>query len=92
MTTNLEKILEIIEKSDISSESVKDFVNSLKKVKDEDLKPLHTLFMIHPKWILWMSENFKAKKEAFAKKDSKKWEEIMKKEEDLLKRLAGESK
>lgn len=78
--TKLENLQKLISSFDLSQEDQKDLVQLFSKANDEILKLTIDLFQKDPTWIRKISDNYKAKKQAFEKKDKELWKKIVKEE------------
>lgn len=78
--SNLESLQKLVFSSDLSQEDQKDLIQLFSKANDEILKLTIDLFQKDPTWIRKISNNFKAKKQAFEKKDKELWKKIVKEE------------
>lgn len=80
MTKELIQLQKLITSSHLSQEDQKDLMWVFSKANDEILKLTIELFQKDPSWIKKISDNYKAKKHAFEKKDKELWEKIIKEE------------
>lgn len=80
----------LIGASDLSSMERLEFLGILSSAKDEDLEPLATLFVEDSSMIRTISENYKAKRAAFAGQDKTAWAAVLKQEEALLEHMAND--
>ncbi|MFH1838089.1 MAG: hypothetical protein ABH808_01160 [Candidatus Kuenenbacteria bacterium] len=87
MNTNLQKIKELIQKSDLSLFEQEELILLFTKASDQDLEPTLELFAENPSWIRKISDNYKAKQSALATKNSALWQKIIQEEESQLKEL-----
>lgn len=78
--TKLENLQKSISSSNLSQEDQKDLIQLFSKANDEILKLTIDLFQKDPTWIRKVSDNFKAKKQAFKERDKELWKKIIKEE------------
>lgn len=84
MSEILEKLRQIILKSNISPEEQNDLLVLLPILPGPVIKVLVRLFEENPHLIQEFNENFKAKLRALSSPDAEAWEEIIGKEEEAL--------
>lgn len=89
MNNNLEKIKELILKSDISDSEKIDLITLFSKAKDEELEPVSDLFSNDLSWVKKISENYKAKQVANITENSDLWKKIINEEEKELKEISS---
>jgi hypothetical protein len=85
MNTNLQKIKDVVYKSDLSfleKEELADLFTHAKK--DEDLEGIATLVSRNTAMVRLMSNNYQAKMAAFATGDADLWKNILDKEQQML--------
>lgn len=87
MPTNFQQIQEKILQSDISLPDQLRLIQAFFHVDDAHLEGVIKLFSEDSSWIGRISENYKAKRTAFAIKDSALWQNILEKEAAQLKEL-----
>ena len=87
MNTNLQKIKDLLVKSDLTIEDQEQLVGLFSNTKDDRLKDTAKLFLENPEWILKMNQNYKKKKIAIENTDKEMWSEIVSEEEEELKNM-----
>lgn len=87
MGTNLQKITDLILKSDISPTEQDNLINLFIESNDQDLEPILKLFSEDPSWINKINENYKSKQAAMTTGDATLWQKIVEEEESQLKEL-----
>lgn len=87
MNNNLEKIKELISKSDVSVPDQIDLITLFSKAKDEDLQSVLNLFSSDIAWIKKINDNFKAKQIVNITGNSELWKEILEEEEKELEKV-----
>ena len=87
MQTNLEKIKNIIQSSQLSDSDKKELLDVFEKVKDSDLIEIAELLENDPVFVSQLSKNLKAKRIALELKNSDMWQKILETEEFELNEL-----
>lgn len=87
--TNFQKIKEKILGSNLSLADQTELIEAFGRAKDSDLEGVLKLFDEDSSWIRRLSENYKAKRSAFATGNSAVWQGILRDEEKQLKELEG---
>jgi len=86
-TKNIFKIQQLLSASDLTMRDRDDLMELFFKAEDNELKPVVKLFDKNPDWIKKISENYKAKRSAFANNNYNIWQNIFLEEENQLKEL-----
>jgi hypothetical protein len=77
MDAALEKIKDLILKSDLSLSEQDNLINLFADPLNQDLRPILKLFTEDPAWIKKINENYKAKRAAMAGGNADLWQKIM---------------
>jgi len=85
--TNLQKIHELLLKSDLALENQNGLLMLFARTRDADLEPAVKLLSEDPNWVKELNKNYKAKQEAINNKDSALWQKIIQEEEKSLEKL-----
>ena len=80
MDEKITKLQKLISFSNLFQEDQKNLIELFSKANDEIIELTIDLFQKDPTWIKKVSDNYKAKKEIFEKKDKELWEKIVKEE------------
>lgn len=89
MTTNFQKIEKLILQSNLSLADQTELIEAFSRADDAELEAVLKLFTEDSSWIGRISENYNAKRSAFAAGDSAIWQCILQEEENQLKELEG---
>ena len=88
MSAVLEKLRRIIIKSDILPEEQNDLLVLLPILPEEAVSMLVQTFEKNPQSVREFNENFKVKVRAISVRDSGAWDEIIRKEEEMLEKAS----
>lgn len=84
MDASLEKIKELILKSDLSLPEQDDLINLFADSENQDLGPILKLFAEDPLWINKINENYKTKRAAMVAGNAVLWQKIIEEEKSQL--------
>jgi len=87
MNTNLQRIKDIIYKSELSILEQEELIDLLSRAKNEDLEEAAELFTENPSLIKVLSDNYRAKQAVFATGSADQWKKILAKEEEMLENI-----
>ena len=87
MTTNFQKIKELILKSELPLADQTELIEMFAKAKDSDLENVLNLFSEDSSWIKRISENYQAKHSALISDNQTAWKNILQTEEKQLEDL-----
>ena len=88
--TNLEKIKNIIQSSELKDNEKKNFIKALSilaVMEDKDLSDLVTLLEKEPEWVPILYYNLMAKRLAAKINDPKLWQQIFKMEKEMFEKI-----
>lgn len=87
--TNFQNIKEKILHSNLSLADQTELIEAFGRTNDSDLEGVLKLLNEDSSWVGRLSENYKAKRSAFATGNSAVWQGILRDEESQLKELEG---
>lgn len=92
MDTNLYKIKQLLANTNLSQEDQRAVYVMFSAKDDAELEPIVELFVEQPESVMFINDNFKAKKTAVSAKDKGLWNKAIDDEVAILKQLTKSKK